>query len=856
MQNKEHQLMAALTEAEERMREGNYAEARKCFLKAGEVALITASQLSGDVRAKYMRYYRSCLALAQEAQSKIASVSVKAEKENLKNVPDIASNASGNIDSSNTAGKADVSNASGNIPAKSDKEQIEPQKNAVRPLKPVKIIDSSRKQGQSKVPKNRRLNTMAPQWLSEYVGQPDAVNCVSTLINAAKLKDTVVPHLILYGSHGLGKTTFARIIANEMGTRLKEINVNGISMKSMLTMLKSLKPKDIIFIDEIHTMPKEIAESLLYSALQDHRVTYTEGTGKIARTETIDLPPFTLIGATTELGELAGPLIQRTILVRLKEYDDNILAQIISKSFYRSGMSISDADALSIAKRCRNNPRVANNMVNMISSNALVRYAEEHGTLLQGQFNSVEQIRKCNIRITPDLIEEYFVKSHIDKYGLEEGDRQLLSIIVKRYGGGPVSIDTLARAMNESTNVLKSKYEAYLIKKGLLVIQPQGRVALPKAYEVLGLKTPATKKGTSDDRAKSENDAPDLREPDNARNSASEDKKSDASDGKGDNSEANGSASNQSDKTGQSSADQQSGKAFEDIDGTDQEGDDDSEVMDEESEESENYDETNEEERREQNNNRWEKRSVIAAQVPDKEKCDLIESLITYPENVKTFPNADLDELFPDIEKEYDEATKHRCTLEIDIRGKKRTLECDSFLESRFASLMAKTGFLSDIKAQSAELEYISKRLANHKYYPDFIIKDYKGRIAIIEMKNFRTAAYHLNIDKYDELKNFCIEHGYGYAEIMKPNDCNGYISLEMLKNATINKQLEQFIIDRLDLNGADTPGASYFTKEDLYDYKRRFAEGSEQEVYTILLNNRDLRNEDRYGENLSITRS
>lgn len=821
MQEKENRIIEYLHTAEEQMSAKNYALARKFFLKAGEQALIMAGEAVGKERVKYLRYYEECISLANDVQAK-----------NNKAVQSLPENAQARLKLDDIKENEDG--------VKTLTEKQAPEQDIGSKPKTVNISDPS-KAHQPHAPVNRKLNALSPQWLSEYVGQPDAVNCVSTLINAAKLKDTVIPHLIIYGSHGLGKTTFARIIANEMGIRLKEINVSGINMASMLAMLKSLKPKDIVFIDEIHTLPKEIAESLLYSALQDHRITYTEGKGKFAKTETLELPPFTLIGATTELGELAAPFTQRAILIRFKEYNNIILSQIIAKSFYRSGMSISPDDALSIAKRCRNNPRVANNMVNMISSNALVQYAEKNGIRLQGQFNSTDQIRKCNIRITADIIDDYFKSSRIDEYGLEEGDRQLLSIIVKRYGGGPVSIDTLARAMNESNNVLKSKYESYLIKRGMIKIESQGRVAMPRAYEVLGLEPPSRKVSDKhgDHVQKPKRDA--------GKNSFA---KSNTEQNSPDDIHAN---ENEQDFKSEAS-DKYIGEAIANSD-VDSLGS--TELTEENVEYSdrEEYDiET--EERQAINNSRWEKRNVIASQVPDTERCTQIEALITYPDNVGTFTQTDLDELFPDIEKEYDETTQHRCLLEIDIAGKKRQLECDSFLESRFASLMSKIGFLSDIKAQTVELEYVSSRLANHKYYPDFVIKDYKGRIAVIEMKNYLTAAYHLNIDKYDELKKYCLLHGYGYAEIMKPNDSKGYISLEMLKNAPINKRLEQFIIERLDYNGKETPGQSYFTKEDFYDYKKQYADGSEQEIFTILLNNRDLRNEDRNGNNLAITRS
>jgi hypothetical protein len=192
--------------------------------------------------------------------------------------------------------------------------------------------------------------------------------------------------------------------------------------------------------------------------------------------------------------------------------------------------------------------------------------------------------------------------------------------------------------------------------------------------------------------------------------------------------------------------------------------------------------------------------------------------------------------------------------LEVDFGDRKRLLLCDSFLERKFAIALAKVGYIKDIKAQSLELPYISQRLANRKYFPDFMIRDYKGRIAIIEMKNFDAACYHLNIDKYEQLAQYCKENGYGYAEVMKPYNSEKYISIEMLARKTPNKELEQFIISKIESRASEEE--AYFTNADLDEYSEKFGPVDRTEIYTILLNNRKLRNIDRYGPDVKITLS
>ena len=350
--------------------------------------------------------------------------------------------------------------------------------------------------------------SLSPKWLSDYIGQPQAVTAVKDLIDAALLRGAALPHIILYGSHGLGKTTFSKIIANEMGANFIEVNVMNINAAGMIAILKQIKPRDILFIDEIHTLPLQVAESVMYSAMQDGRITYTEGKGKFARTETLELPPFTLIGATTEIGKLAKPFTQRAIQVRLEEYTDEVLSRIISASFYKLGMKISSELSLKISKRCRNNPRIANNTVKRISDKALVKYAAINNIKDRGIFGNVEAIRKLDISVSEAVVNDFFEENGIDENGLEKADRELLRIIITRYGGGPVGIDTLARALNEANNVISQKYEAFLIKKGMLKIEREGRVVMAEGYRALGLPVPENLKAAEKDSGKTASDAP------------------------------------------------------------------------------------------------------------------------------------------------------------------------------------------------------------------------------------------------------------------------------------------------------------------------------------------------------------
>lgn len=721
MQDLQMQCTQYIKQGNEAMALGDYERAQSLLLSAAECTVALAKQSVGVEKQKHLERFN----LIKQLLAKII------DKKNL---------------------------------AKSQNEKLSDARSFEKPtVKPDYLENAPKSDNGDSFSKPKTNNyvkpkfTTSPQYLSDYIGQPKAVTAVRDLITAARLTSSAIPHLILYGSHGLGKTTFSRIIANELKVGFTEINASKITPTEMVAVLKKIQPRDILFIDEIHTLPLLVAESIMYSAMQDGRITYSEGKGKTMKTVTMNLPPFTLIGATTEIGKIAKPFTQRAIQIRLEEYTDEVLAGIISSAVYKRGMKISPDCALHISKRCRNNPRIANNMVKRITDKALVRYAQMNNLTAFGSLDSIDAIRKLNIDVEQKVIDQFFEENGIDSNGLESGDRALLRIIIERYEGGPVGLDTLARVMNESNNVLSQKYEAYLIKKAMLKIDRDGRVVMPNGYKALGLPVP--------EKLLAESNPPQNKEEEPA--------------------------------------------------------------------------------------SKYEKRQLVASKVQDELKCDKLEALITYPENVKEITE-DLANLFPDVEKPYDDVTKHRCELEIDFDDFKRTIICDSFLESRFAQCMARVGYLKDIKAQTLEIPYISQALANHRYFPDFVIRDYKNRVAIIEMKNFNMLSYHLNLDKYEQLKTYCEENGFGYAEIAKPFNGENYVSLEQLRLAPVNIQLENYIVETIDKNGAER-GEYEFTASDFTEYCKKYGPTDVSEIYTVLINNRKLKNVDRVGDNIKI---
>jgi Holliday junction DNA helicase RuvB len=480
MDELEKVLSTFVNQAKDAMRIGDYDRAIDRMRNAMKCAVLGAEKASPVNKAKYINF-------AKSFKETIAQLEAKRDEVARSKAPDRPS-------APTSSGEPSAPKApSSDRPAPKKDESGDSGKS------------SEKSGGPSRAPD--RNDALRPLYLSDYIGQPGAVMAVRDLITAARLKDDSLPHLIVYGSHGLGKTTFAKIIANEMRANFIEVNASKITPAEMIAILKKIERKDIVFIDEIHTVPLVVAESILYSAMQDGRITYTEGKGATAKTKTIELPRFTLIGATTEIGKLAKPFTQRAVQVRLEEYTDEVLASIITSSFYKLGLKINPENSLFISKRCRNNPRIANSHVRRISDKALVRYAMINNLTSAGAFSTPDAIRALGIEVSDKVIEEFFKENGIDEWGLEKGDRVLLDLIIKRYNGGPVGLDTLARAMNEANNVISQKYEAYLIKKGMLRVDRDGRVAMAAAYVALGLPVPDNKKEDNDNGAGAKNNA-------------------------------------------------------------------------------------------------------------------------------------------------------------------------------------------------------------------------------------------------------------------------------------------------------------------------------------------------------------
>lgn len=335
-------------------------------------------------------------------------------------------------------------------------------------------------------------SAMRPQKLQDYFGQPQAVAILSDAVKKTRLSGGALPHVLLYGSQGLGKTTLAKILANEMQTEFVEIsNARTLTVDTVVQILLKLKEGDIVFIDEIHNLPPVVAEGVLYSAMEDFSLRYLEGKGRRAENKFKELPRFTLVGATTEAGKLLKPFKDRFgIDCRLVPYTDDILANIAINSFAKLGMNITQELALELAKRARNTPRIVNRFVSRIADKALIKTAEERGIVEKGALSSPEKIRQLDIWVTADVIEQYFNENGIDEYGLTNGDRTLLRVLIETFNGGPAGQENLAKAMNESVNVISQQYENYLLKLGFINVLPKGRVAMPSAYRYLGLPVP------------------------------------------------------------------------------------------------------------------------------------------------------------------------------------------------------------------------------------------------------------------------------------------------------------------------------------------------------------------------------
>ena len=322
--------------------------------------------------------------------------------------------------------------------------------------------------------------SLRPRRLAEYIGQEKAKENLSVFIDAAKLRNEPLDHVLLHGPPGLGKTTLSGIIANEMGVNIRITSGPAIEKPGDLAaLLTNLSENDILFVDEIHRLNRSV-EEILYPAMEDFAIDIIIGKGPSANSIRLDLPKFTLIGATTRAGQLSAPLRDRFgVTLRLELYTPEELALIVTRSAGILEVPIEPDGAMEIARRSRGTPRIANRMLRRVRDFA--------------------QVRAGGV-ITKKVADEALTALEIDHLGLDAIDHRMLRSIIENYRGGPVGLDTLAATINEEAVTLEDVYEPYLMQLGFLTRTPRGRCVTPKAYQHLGLPVPGGGDGSGLDQ--------------------------------------------------------------------------------------------------------------------------------------------------------------------------------------------------------------------------------------------------------------------------------------------------------------------------------------------------------------------